>query len=99
MGYTYSSNPIDDELAFFSTPATAVIKNAFQFGLSYPINDNLKLNGVYHYGTSGGKTEGELLNPLLATETNPYGAIAGTKVGYEMTTSMIMVGVTYSFAK
>ena len=24
IGYTYSSNPIDDELAFFSTPATAV---------------------------------------------------------------------------
>ena len=99
VGYTYSSNPIDDELAFFSIPATAVIKNAFQFGTSYPISDNFKLNGVYHYGTSGGKTEGQMLNPMLASATNPYGAVPGTKVGYEMTTSMVMVGLTYTFSK
>ena len=99
VGYTYSSNPIDSELAFFSIPATAVIKNAFQFGTSYPVNDNFKLNGVFHYGTSGGKTEGQLLNPMLASATNPYGAVPGTKVGYEMTTSMVMVGLTYTFSK
>ncbi|PKP12716.1 MAG: hydrocarbon degradation protein [Bacteroidetes bacterium HGW-Bacteroidetes-3] len=99
FGYTYSGNPIDSELAFFSIPATAVIKNAFQFGTSYPINDNLKLNGVFHYGTSGDKTEGNILNPMLASATNPYGAMPGTKVGYEMTTSMIMLGVIYTFTK
>ncbi len=99
VGYTYSSNPIDSELAFFSIPATAVIKNAFQFGTSYPISDNFKLNGVYHYGTSGGKTEGQMLNPMLASATNPYGAVPGTKVGYEMTTSMVMLGLTYTFNK
>jgi len=99
VGYTFSSNPIDDELAFFSTPATAIIKNAFQFGFSYPMTENLKLNGVYHYGTSGGKTEGEMMNPMMASPTNPYGAMPGTKVGYEMTTSMIMVGVSYTFTK
>jgi long-chain fatty acid transport protein len=99
VGYTYSSNPIDSELAFFSIPATAVIKNAFQFGTSYPINDNFKLNGVYHYGTSGGKTEGQMLNPMMASATYPYGAVPGTKVGYEMTTSMVMLGLTYTFSK
>lgn len=99
VGYTYSSNPIDSELAFFSIPATAVIENAFQFGTSYPISDNFKLNGVFHYGTSGGKTEGEMLSPLAVTPTNPYGAIPGTKVGYEMTTSMVMLGITYTFSK
>jgi long-chain fatty acid transport protein len=99
VGYTYSSNPIDDELAFFSTPATAVIANAFQFGFSYPITDNLLLNGVYHYGSSDGKTEGEMMSPLMATESNPYGAIPGSKVGYEMTTSMVMFGVSYTFNK
>jgi long-chain fatty acid transport protein len=99
VGYTYSSNPIDSELAFFSIPATAVIKNAFQFGTSYPISDNFKLNGVYHYGTSGGKTEGQMLNPMLASATNPYGAVPGTKVGYEMNTSMVMLGLTYTFSK
>ena len=99
VGYTYSSNPIEDELAFFSSPATAVIANAFQFGFSYPITDSLLLNGVYHYGSSDGKTEGQLMNPMMASATNPYGAIPGTKVGYEMTTSMIMFGVSYTFTK
>jgi len=100
IGYTYSSNPINPELAFFSSPATAVIKNAFQFGFSYPLTDNLMLNGVYHHGDSGNKpTEGPLLNPMMTSPTNPYGAIPGTKVGYTMSTDMIMVGVTYKFKK
>ncbi len=99
FGYTYSSNPIDEELAFFSTPATAVIKNAFQFGFSYPLTDNLMLNGVYHYGTSDGKTEGPIYNPAFIPMDNNLGAIPGSKVGYDMTTSMVMVGVSYTFAK
>ena len=97
VGYTYSSNPIEDELAFFSIPATAVIANAFQLGFSYPITDNLMLNGVYHYGASDGKTEGPMLNPNYLSSTNPYGAIPESKVGYEMTTSMLMFGVSYTF--
>ena len=99
FGYTYSGNPISDELAFFSIPATAVIANAFQFGFSYPINENFMLNGVYHYSTSDGKTEGTLLDPMAITSTNPYGAVPGSKVGYEMSTSMVMFGVTYKFKK
>ncbi|MDP3311915.1 OmpP1/FadL family transporter [Lutibacter sp.] len=99
IGYTYSSNPIDEELAFFSTPATAVIKNAFQFGFSHPLTENFTLNGVYHHGASDGKTEGKIMDPRMASASNPYGAIPGTKVGYEMTTDMIMLGVTYTFTK
>ncbi len=97
VGYTYSSNPIEDELAFFSIPATAVIKNAFQFGFGYEFSDKVTLNGVYHHGASDGKTEGPMLNPMAATAANPYGEVPGTKVGYEMTTDMIMLGVSYSF--
>jgi long-chain fatty acid transport protein len=97
VGYTYSSNPIDDELAFFSSPATAVIANAFQLGFSYPLTDSFMLNGVYHYGASDGKTEGEIMNPGMASLTNPYGAIPESKVGYEMTTTMLMFGVSYTF--
>ncbi len=100
VGYTYSSNPIDPQLAFFSSPATAVIKNAFQFGFSYPLTDNLMLNGVYHHGTSGkDDTSGPLLNPMMASPTNPYGAIPGTSISYSMKTDLIMVGVTYKFKK
>jgi long-chain fatty acid transport protein len=98
-GYTYNTNPISDELVFFSTPATAVIKNAFQLGVGYEINERLTLNGVYHYGTSSGSTKGEILNPMAVTPTNPYGAIPGSSVSYSMTTAMVMVGINYSFIK
>lgn len=111
VGYTYSSNPIKDELAFFNTPATAIIKNAFQFGLSYQANDRLSLDAVFHYGTSGGSTSGPLLNPTPAIDfnedgfpdgpwdatNNPLGVIPGSEVSYDMTTSMFMIGLNYTF--
>jgi len=99
LGYTYSSNPIDNKLAFFSTPATAIIKNAFQLGLGYEISDALTINGVFHYGTSGGSTSGQLMSPLAVTGSNPYGELPGTTVSYQMTTSMIMFGINYTFSK
>ena len=99
VGYTYSSNPITEELAFFSVPATAIIKNAFQFGFSYEAIENLSLDAVYHYGSSGGKTTGQILNPGFIGNGNPLGAIPGSEVSYDMTTSMIMVGFSYTFNK
>jgi len=99
VGYTYSSNPINDELAFFSVSATAIIKNAFQLGFSYEASDNLRLDAVYHHGSSGGKTSGQLLSPLAITPSNPLGALPGTSVSYEMTTDLIMVGISYTFNK
>ncbi len=99
FGYTYSSNPISEEVTFFNIPATAIIKNAFQFGFSYLVNDKLSLDAVYHFGDSDGKTSGQILNPMLAQTNPPYGAIPGSKVSYEMTTSMVMVGFSYTFKK
>jgi len=98
-GYTFNTNPIDDELVFFSAPATAVIKNAFQLGLGYEFTERLTVNGVYHYGTSSGATKGELLNPMMVTADNPYGAMPGTSVSYTMTTSMVMLGINYTLTK
>jgi len=113
VGHTYSSNPINEDLAFFSVPATAIIKNAFQFGFSYEVNDNWKLYAVYHYGSSGDATTGSLLNPTPAIDfdmdgnpdgpwdaaSNPLGVIPGSEVSYDMTTSMIMFGASYTFSK
>ncbi|MBK8300018.1 MAG: outer membrane protein transport protein [Chitinophagaceae bacterium] len=96
-GYTYSSNPISSELAFFSIPATAVIKNAFQFGFGYEFNTQLTLNATYHHGTSGGSTSGPLFSPMMITASNPYGAIPGSNVSYKMTTDLFMVGINYAF--
>lgn len=97
VGYTYSSNPINSELAFFSTPATAVIKNAFQFGFGYEFNSRFNLNAVYHHGTSSGKTSGPLLSPMMTEANNPYGIVPGSNVSYKMTTDLVMVGINYSF--
>ncbi|WP_132705869.1 OmpP1/FadL family transporter [Winogradskyella wandonensis] len=99
MGYTYSSNPINSDVAFFNIPATAVIKNAFQLGLSYQLSDRLSLDSTFHYGFSGDATEGQILDPMQVSPTNPLGAIPGTSVSYDMKTSMIMVGVNYIFNK
>lgn len=99
VGYTYSTNPINNELAMFSAPAPAIIKSAFQLGLGYEFSDKMTLNAVYHYGTSGGSTAGQLLSPQAVTGSNPYGAIPGTTVSYSMTTSMIMLGLNYKFIK
>ena len=99
VGYTYSSNPINSTVAFFNVPATAVIKNAYQFGFSYIFSDSFTLDGVYHYGASDGKTSGQLLNPMFASASNPYGAIPGSNVSYDMNTSMFMVGFSYTFNK
>ena len=97
IGYTYSGNPIHEDLAFFSTPATAIIENAFQFGLSYEFNEMWRLDGVYHFASSVGSTEGRILNPGLVSPDNPLGEIPGTTVSYDLTASMIMFGVNYTF--
>ena len=106
LGYTYSSNPIDEELAFFAVPATAIIKHAYQFGFSYNVNDTWNVDFVYHYGDSDGSTSGKLLNPTPQAfggpwdaNTNPLGVIPGSSVSYDMTTYMMMVGVSYTFNK
>lgn len=102
FGYTYSGNPINDELAFFSTPATAIIAHAFQFGFSYEFTDAFRIDAVYHYGMSDGKTSGNLLNPTPQqfggpwSPQNPLGAIPGSEVAYEMTTQMFMVGFNFN---
>ena len=99
LGYTYSSNPIESDVAFFNIPATAIIANAFQFGFSYEISDKIMLDAVYHHGASDGKTSGQLLNPMFASANNHYGAIPGSEVSYDMTTDLIMFGISYNFLK
>lgn len=94
VGYTYSSNPIDSDVAFFNIPATAIIKNAFQFGLSYEVSEKFQLDALYHYGASGDATSGPMLNPQFIQNFPPYGAIPGSEVSYDMTTSMIAIGAS-----
>ncbi len=96
FGYTYSSNPIDSKVTMFNIPATAIIENAFQFGFSYKATNDLVFDAVYHHGMSNGKTSGQLLNPMFVSSSNPYGAIPGSEVSYEMKTDLIMIGISYT---
>lgn len=97
VGYTYSSNPINSELAFFSVPATAIIKNAFQFGFGYDISKKVTIDFTYHHGSSDGSTSGPLLSPMMVTADNPYGAIPSSEVSYKMTTDLVMIGLNMRF--
>ena len=97
IGYTYSSNPISSETAFFNIPATAIIENAFQFGLGFEASEHWQIDGVFHYGFSGDATAGPIYNPQFIGNFPPFGAIPGSEVSYEMTTSMLMFGVQYSW--
>lgn len=106
IGYTYSENPIDEKVAFLSSPATAVIRDAFQFGFSYLLNDRLSLDFAYHHGTSSGSTRGPLLNPTpdiaggpWNAQTNPLGAVPGSEVAFDMTTDLVIVGFSYTLSK
>ena len=63
------------------------------------MNDSWKLDAVYHYGDSNGSTEGQMLSPQMVSPNNPLGAIPGSKVSYQMTTSMIQLGLSYTFNK
>jgi long-chain fatty acid transport protein len=69
----------------------------FQVGLGYELNDNWTIDGLFHYGDSGDATSGPILNPQFASPDNPYGAIPGSEVSYDMTTSMVMFGVQYKW--
>ncbi len=37
--------------------------------------------------------------PFMASASNPNGVVPGTSIGYEMTTSMIQFGISYTFNK
>ncbi len=97
VGYTFSENPISSDVAFFNTPATAIIKHAFQIGTTFEINESIALDALYHYGTSAGETSGQMYNPMFIGMNPPHGAIPGSDVSYSMTTSLFCLGVTYTF--
>jgi long-chain fatty acid transport protein len=100
VGYTFSSNPINEDVAFFNVPATAIIKHAFQLGLTYEVNERLGIDAAYHHGMSGGKTEGPMLNPQMIEQGGgPYGVVPGSNVAYEMTTDLFTLGVSFRLNK
>lgn len=99
VGYTYSDNPVEDEVAFFNVSSVAIIRNAWQLGLSYIISPRVTLDAVFHYGISGEATRGPIYSPLLAGTSPPYGPVPGSEVSFDMTTAMGMIGLNYTFKR
>jgi len=99
IGYTYNTNPVVDELAFYSTSAPAVITEAAQIGLGYAIGDKFQIDVVYHKGFRGDGNKGEMLNPMMISPSNPNGAMPGTSVSYDMETSMIQFTLSYKLGE
>ena len=72
-------------------------KGDFDLAVDYRFVDYENTNGFTEKG--GDKTEGEILNPQNIQNNSPYGAITGSKVGYEMATSLVMIGVTFTITE
>jgi len=108
IGYTNNTNPVKDELTFYSVSAPAVVTNAAQIGLGYTFG-KLDVNVVYHKGFRGKGSKGTLLNPTpdqdfdgngfpdgpWNADTNPLGIVPGSSVSYDMETSMIQFTFSY----
>jgi len=74
------------------------MKNLLRFALVLFTTSVFSQAGHIMQSVDGDKTEGEIFNPQNI-HNPPYGAIPGSKVGYEMTTSMLMLGLTYTFSQ
>ena len=96
FGYTYSSNPIESDLAMFSMEIPAVVKHAFQMGIGYQIRQNFCLNLTFQHAISAGKITGPILNPTYVTETNPYGAVENMQVAFDNRTNLVVLGISYN---
>jgi len=101
IGYTNNSNPIKDELAFYSVSAPAVVTHAAQLGLGYTFG-KMDVNLLYHKGVRGNGSTGTMLSPKPQAfggpwdaTTNPLGIVPGTSVSYNMETTMVQLTLTY----
>lgn len=59
-GYSYSTNPIDDEVSFFSTVAPASVQHSIGVGASYACSGKIDISVGYHHGF-----ENEINGPII----------------------------------
>ncbi len=80
-GYSYNTNPVQDEISFFSTIAPATVQHAIGIGASYTCSDKIDLSVGYHHGfenesngpvilptSDGGQAVPSITRSTLATE-------------------------------
>jgi long-chain fatty acid transport protein len=96
IGYTFNTNPITEDNVFLSSSAPAVIANAAQIGASYLFLDHWGIHATYHHGFNT-EVSGQLLNPMLIGADNPLGKVPGSKVTSDMSTDVVLLGLSYRF--
>lgn len=84
-GYSYSENPIADEMTFFNTPAPAIIQHHISGGVGYEVGPNLRLAVAVQYG---------LKNEVTGAWITPLGSVPGTSVSSELSTLTVIAGVS-----
>ncbi len=96
IGYTFNTNPITEDNVFLSSSAPAVIANAAQIGASYLFLDHWGIHATYHHGFNT-EVSGQLLNPMLIAADNPLGKVPGSTVTSDMSTDVVLLGLSYRF--
>ncbi len=99
LGYVYNTNPVEEDLAFFSSVAPAVIQHGIDLGFGYELSDRVTLDGAFHVGFSDGMTSGPILIPGLVAASPPYGAVPGSEVSYKTRSTIASIGINYLFSK
>jgi long-chain fatty acid transport protein len=89
-GYGWNDSPIEGAVAFYNSPAPALITNRVAGGLSYAISEKVVLSVAGQYGMKADVT-GEWKNPMFPGGSNPF-----TSVTHELSTLTFIMGVHVS---
>lgn len=88
LGYSFSTNPISGDKAFFNIGSPLVIQHGVYVGGSYNLTDNFKLSLTYaHFFENS--VSGQFLTPL--------GPIPGTSVTSKASADSISAGASFTF--
>jgi long-chain fatty acid transport protein len=85
LGYSYNSNPIENEVGFFNTPSPAIIQNRASGGLSYVLSETFSASVVVQYGFD---------NQIEGPWQQPGGANSMTSVRSDLATITFIGGVS-----
>jgi len=91
LGYAWNSNPISDDVAFFNSPAPAIVTQHVSGGFSYLVNDGMTISFAGQYGFAN-TVKGVWKSPMFPGGENP-----ATSVEHELSTLTLIAGVHLTF--
>lgn len=90
VGYSFNGNPVDDDVAFFNTPAPAIIEQHVSGGASYRITDRITASLAVQWGIAN-EVEGawKTISPADGSTVS----IPNTSVTSELATMTVIGGI------